>query len=50
MQKNLLASWNIIRGKLRKAKRIIMFFDYDGTLTPYTPRPELAVADQKLGT
>ncbi len=39
---HLLSVWPQIAGQLDAARRIFLFFDYDGTLTPIVKRPELA--------
>ncbi len=41
---NLLAEWRGVAAALR-GKRLVVFLDYDGTLTPIVERPELAVLD-----
>ncbi len=35
-------------GRRLKGKRVVVFLDYDGTLTPIVARPELAVLSQKM--
>ncbi len=37
--RNLLESWNTVRPRLRDAKAIALFLDFDGTLAPLQPRP-----------
>ncbi len=44
----LFKSWSEIEKRIREAERIILFLDYDGTLTPIVERPEMAVADEEL--
>ena len=39
---HLLNVWPSVSEKIRRAKRILLLFDYDGTLTPIVERPELA--------
>ncbi|MBN1385044.1 MAG: trehalose-phosphatase [Elusimicrobia bacterium] len=34
--------WKTIQKKLNNTKKLLVFFDYDGTLTPIVSRPELA--------
>jgi len=41
--KYLFQYWEDIQEKIKKAKNIILFLDYDGTLTPIASRPELAL-------
>jgi len=35
-------------GRMRDAKRLVLLLDYDGTLVPYAPLPELASPDAAL--
>lgn len=37
--RNLLESWNTVRPRLRDAKAIALFLDFDGTLAPLQARP-----------
>jgi trehalose-phosphatase len=37
---NLLANWNTVAPRLRNAKAIALFLDFDGTLAPLRARPE----------
>jgi trehalose-phosphatase len=39
---HLLSVWPKVAQQLRRARRIILLTDYDGTLTPIVERPELA--------
>lgn len=39
---HLLAAWSRVSEQLRDARQILLFIDYDGTLTPIVDRPELA--------
>jgi trehalose-6-phosphatase len=39
-----LASWAVL-GPALDGRRLVVFLDYDGTLTPIVARPELAVLD-----
>ncbi|MFY0564500.1 bifunctional alpha,alpha-trehalose-phosphate synthase (UDP-forming)/trehalose-phosphatase [Archangium lansingense] len=34
--------------RMRKAERVLLLIDYDGTLVPFAPRPELAAPDAEL--
>lgn len=43
---NTLIEKEIVR-EYKKAKRAILFFDYDGTLVPISPRPELAIPEKQ---
>ena len=45
--KHLLSCWNVVAGKIREAKHILLLTDYDGTLTPIVGRPELANLPQR---
>ena len=42
---HLLYVWPRLSQILRQAGRVLLLFDYDGTLTPIVDRPELAVLD-----
>lgn len=44
---HLLAAWGEVAPRLRAARRVLLFSDYDGTLTPIVERPEQA--DLSLG-
>ena len=35
-------------GRLKAARRLVVFSDYDGTLVPFAPSPELALPDPEL--
>lgn len=39
---HLLNTWPSVARRLRNAGRVLLLFDYDGTLTPIAARPELA--------
>lgn len=39
---HLLNTWPAVARRLRNAGRVLLLFDYDGTLTPIVARPELA--------
>ena len=43
---NALIEKEIVQ-EYKKAKRVILFFDYDGTLVPIRSRPELAIPEKK---
>ena len=40
---HLLNIWPSVSAKLCQAERVLLLFDYDGTLTPIVPRPEDAL-------
>ena len=40
---HLLNVWPQVRRQLEQAGRVLLLLDYDGTLTPIAPRPELAI-------
>lgn len=40
--KYLFSDWDNVFSKIQKSRRVFLFFDYDGTLTPIVPRPALA--------
>ena len=44
---HLLYLWPRISEILRRAGRVLLLFDYDGTLTPIVDRPDLAVLDRE---
>ena len=41
--KHLFENWGYIQARIQQAKNLLLFLDYDGTLTPIVSRPELAV-------
>jgi trehalose-phosphatase len=43
MVKYLFTHWENIQARIRQAKHLFLFLDYDGTLTPIVSRPELAL-------
>lgn len=45
--KHLLSAWPEIIKSLNCAKRILLFTDYDGTLTPIVEKPELAIISEE---
>lgn len=44
---NAITEWPTIAGRLT-GRRLAVFLDYDGTLTPIVARPELAVLDEAM--
>jgi trehalose-phosphatase len=46
---HLLSVWPKVAQQLRRARRIILLTDYDGTLTPIVERPELAFLPGSTG-
>jgi trehalose 6-phosphate phosphatase len=44
--RHLFACWSSVSERLREARRVALFLDFDGTLTPLRPRPE----DVRLST
>lgn len=44
---NAITDWPTIAGRLT-GRRLAVFLDYDGTLTPIVARPELAVLDEAM--
>ncbi len=42
----LFAAWESVEKKLRRAKKILLCADFDGTLAPIRPRPKEASLDQ----
>lgn len=49
MMKHLFQSWLEFSQACHKVPHILLFFDYDGTLTPIVSRPELAVLSKEVG-
>ncbi len=47
---HLLNIWPSIRARLRDAHRVLLLFDYDGTLTPIVPRPKDALLSIEVQT
>ncbi|HEY97838.1 MAG TPA: trehalose-phosphatase [Dehalococcoidia bacterium] len=45
---HLFQSWREFSDACRNASNVLMFFDYDGTLTPIVSRPELAVLSEEV--
>ncbi len=45
--KHLFDSWSALKSTIRK-KEVILFLDYDGTLTPIVSHPRLAVLSPKI--
>jgi trehalose-phosphatase len=46
--KHLFRNWKLIRERIRQARRVNLFFDYDGTLTPIVSRPDLALCPPEV--
>ena len=45
---HLLNIWPSVNARLRRAGRILLLFDYDGTLTPIAQRPEDALLPEEV--
>ena len=45
---HLLNVWPSVSRRLAEAGRVLLLFDYDGTLTPIVPRPEDAVLSPRV--
>lgn len=43
----LFSDWDKIVSRINSASRVLLLFDYDGTLTPIVGRPELAILSEK---
>jgi trehalose-phosphatase len=46
--KYLFEDWENIQARIRRARNLFLFVDYDGTLTPIVSRPELALCPSKV--
>ena len=46
--KHLFHNWEVIQERIRQARKVGLFFDYDGTLTPIVSRPDLAVCPPEV--
>jgi len=40
---HLFSDWDKVVSRIESASRVLLLFDYDGTLTPIVKRPELAI-------
>jgi trehalose 6-phosphate phosphatase len=48
--RHLLQCWNELVDQINEATQILLFLDYDGTLTPIVARPEMAVLSSQART
>jgi trehalose-phosphatase len=46
--KYLFEDWENIQARIRRARNLFLFVDYDGTLTPIVSRPELALCPSEV--
>ncbi|HLD30147.1 MAG TPA: trehalose-phosphatase [bacterium] len=46
--KYLFEDWENIQARIRRARILFLFLDYDGTLTPIVSRPELALCPSEV--
>lgn len=46
--KHLFEDWKNIQARIQQARNLFLFLDYDGTLTPITSRPELALCPSEV--
>ena len=44
---HLFSNWDKIVSRIKSASRVLLLFDYDGTLTPIVGRPELAILSEE---
>ena len=47
---HLLSDFNEVRSSIKAAKRVYVFLDYDGTLTPIVSKPESATLSKRVRT
>jgi trehalose-phosphatase len=48
--KHLFEDWEYVQVRIRLARNLFLFLDYDGTLTPIASRPELALCPAEVKT
>jgi len=48
--KHLFKHWKHVQTRIRQARNLFLFLDYDGTLTPIVSRPELALCPSSVKT
>ncbi len=46
--KHLFKDWDTLQSRIRQARNLFLFLDYDGTLTPIVSRPEKALCPVKV--
>ena len=46
--KHLFKDWDTLQDRIRQARNLFLFLDYDGTLTPIVSRPEKALCPVKV--
>lgn len=46
--KHLFEDWENIQARIQNARNLLLFLDYDGTLTPIVSRPELALCPSEV--
>jgi trehalose 6-phosphate phosphatase len=46
--KHLFHNWKVIQERIRQARKVCLFFDYDGTLTPIVSQPDLALCPPEV--
>ena len=46
--KHLFKNWDTLQTRIRQARNLFLFLDYDGTLTPIVSRPEQALCPVKV--
>ena len=46
--KHLFKDWSTLQTRIRQARNLFLFLDYDGTLTPIVSRPERALCPVKV--
>jgi len=46
--KHLFEDWENIQDRIKQAQNLFLFLDYDGTLTPIAPRPDMALCPSEV--
>ncbi len=46
--RHLFEDWETIQTRIQEAQNLFLFLDYDGTLTPIAPRPDMALCPSEV--